>query len=147
MSTTLITSSTENMDRVRNRNPVQLRLPASTTTSPETFDSNIAIAMSIGDGSLRAMNKVSEEGFRRRFQKKAPAVRNPPGQQPTQLMSDEGPEPPLHPTISQDFLLIVKTREHLSHIRTIDSGASGEVHEVPPQRCRNKTISICANPQ
>jgi hypothetical protein len=43
----------------------------------------------------------------------------------------EGAESPIAPTISPDFLVIVKTNAHLSHVRAIDSGAFGEVHEVP----------------
>lgn len=49
-------------------------------------------------------------------------------------MAEAGPSSPIVPTISPDFLVIVQTNAHLSHVRAIDSGAFGEVHEVePPQ--------------
>jgi len=32
--------------------------------------------------------------------------------------------------MSPDFLLVPSTNNHLSHIRAIDAGGGGEVHEV-----------------
>jgi hypothetical protein len=34
------------------------------------------------------------------------------------------------PTVSPDFLLVPSTNSHLSHVRPIDAGGGGEVHEV-----------------
>jgi hypothetical protein len=45
----------------------------------------------------------------------------------------EGAEPSIAP-VSPDFLVIAKTNEHLSHVRAIDSGSFGEVHEVNQHR-------------